>query len=471
MKKLLFLLSFILLFNLTEVTTSFAAENKWPDGPDVYAKSAVLIDADSGTILYDKKADTKRYPASITKIMTALLTIENTKMNDTVTFSKNSINSLQYGDANFGCQIGEKMSIKECLYALMLSSANEAATALGEHVGGSVDNFAKMMTERAKAAGAKNTNFVNCNGLHNKDHYVTAYDMAMITRDALKYDSFKKIVHSTTYTVKKNNKRKTNDQTLQRHKMVWLTSGYYYDGIIGGKTGYTDQAGNTLVTAAKRNGTTLICVVLKSNTFNVYEDTKKILDFGFDNFVNKNVSENDTRFTGEKNTYSLKSPFTDYEDNIYIDPESSVILPKNFKFNDLSSSVVFEKNGNSFAKVIYKYGDKTVGSANLIYEKNGKTDSESKTTKASTSLNNKINITTVSKKDSNKNTKKESTKNNKKVDNNNNKKTNNSATLKIIIMIILVFGALIGSTIFVKNKRKKLRHIRTSKRQRYYRDK
>ena len=463
MRKLLFLLSFILMFNLTLFVNVSAAESKWPSGPDIYAKSGIVIDADSGTVLYDKKSDTKRYPASITKIITALLTIENCKMNDTVTFSKNAITSLQYGDANFGCQIGEKMTVKECLYALMLSSANEVATALGEHVGGTEENFAKMMTERAKKAGAKNTNFVNCNGLHNKEHYVTAYDMAMIMKDALKYDSFKKIINSTTYTVKKNNKRKTNDQTLQRHKMVWLTSGYYYDGIIGGKTGYTDEAGNTLVTAAKRNGTTLISVVLKSNTFNVYEDTKKLLDFGFDNFENKNVSENDTRFVQNTNSSNLKSPFTDYEDNIYIDPNSSVVLPKNFKFKDLKSQVVFEKEKNSFAKVVYKYGDKEVGTARLIYEKNGKvqTNKVSKKTNETPTLIAPTAVNKANKKQANKET---------KVTTSKTKNSNTSAIVKIIVMIIIVILAVVVCSILVRNKRKKLKHIRKSKRQRYYRD-
>ena len=176
------------------------------------------------------------------------------------------------------------MTVKDCLYALMLQSANEVATALGEHIAGSTKKFAEMMNKRAKEAGALNTHFANANGLHDPNHYVTAYDMAMITRAASKYSVFNDIVNTTTYTIKHNNKRKTDATAIQRHKMVWPTSGYYYDGIIGGKTGFTDQSGTTLVTYAKRNGMTLIAVVLHSNGTNVYKDTKELLDYGFNNF-------------------------------------------------------------------------------------------------------------------------------------------------------------------------------------------
>ena len=260
--------------NVAPVTVNAATKTNWPKGPSIYGQTGVLIEASTGTVLYDKKCNKKMYPASITKIMTALLTIENCKMDETVTFSDATIHSIQYGDANMGCSVGEKMTVKDCLYALMLQSANEVATALGEHIAGSTEKFAEMMNKRAKEAGALNTHFANANGLHDPNHYVTAYDMAMITRAASKYSVFNDIVNTTTYTIKHNNKRKTDATAIQRHKMVWPTSGYYYDGIIGGKTGFTDQSGTTLVTYAKRNGMTLIAVVLHSNGTNVYKDTK-----------------------------------------------------------------------------------------------------------------------------------------------------------------------------------------------------
>ncbi len=181
MKKILsyalvFLVTLSFVFSGNTASVQGAKDAKgWPKEPDVFAQTAVLIDASTGAVLYDKKCHKKMYPASITKIMTALLTIENCNLNDKVTFSENAVNGLNYyEDANIGCQIGEEMSVKDCLYALMLSSANEVATALGEHVGGDVNKFAEMMNQRAKDAGATDTHFANANGLHDKNHYVTA---------------------------------------------------------------------------------------------------------------------------------------------------------------------------------------------------------------------------------------------------------------------------------------------------------
>lgn len=374
MKKIL---SYILIFSMsltsvlcctdTDVKAAKKKEITWPAASSIYAESAVLIEASTGTILYEKKCNQKMYPASITKIMTALLTIENCSLDETVTFSENAVNSLSYDDANIGCQVGEQMTVKECLYALMLSSANEVATALGEHIAGSTAKFAEMMNVRAKEAGAKNTNFVNANGLHDTNHYITAYDMAMITRAASEYPLFNEIVNSTTYTIKKNNKRKESFTSYQRHKMVWPTSGYYYDGIIGGKTGFTDQSGTTLVTYAKRNGMTLISVVLKSNSVNVYYDTAILLDYGFDNFNLVSISETDSRFSENSGT-ALKSPFCSNISSIYIDKESNVVIPKNSKFSQLTASFDFTNTEDSFATINYSFGNRTVGSAQLKYE-------------------------------------------------------------------------------------------------------
>lgn len=275
---------FILPSNMGSIQVSAAQKAKWPDAPSLIGKSAILIEASTGTVLYEKKANKKMYPASITKIMTALLTIENCDLNETIEYSEYAINSLEFEDANAGCQVGEKMTVKDALYALMLTSANEAATALGEHIAGSTQKFADMMNERAKQAGATGTHFKNANGLHDPDHYVTAYGMAMIMRDALKYQTFRDIINTVQYTIKKNNKRKEDFISVQRHKMVNPYSAFYYDGIIGGKTGFTDQSGTTLVTAAKRNGMTLITVVLNSNADNVYRDTTALMDYGFKNF-------------------------------------------------------------------------------------------------------------------------------------------------------------------------------------------
>ncbi len=356
------------LFPCSYINAASKSNFSWPSDPSVYAKSAVLIDASSGQILYSKKGNKQMYPASITKIMTALLTIENCDLDDMVTFSENAVYSLDYDDANFGCQVGEQLSVRDCLYILMLASANEVATALAEHISGSVSEFANLMNERAVQAGAKNTHFSNANGLHADDHYVTSYDMAMIMRDAVSYPLFNEIINTTSYHISKNNKRTKSANAIQRHKMVWPTSGYYYDGIVGGKTGYTDQAGNTLVTYAARGDVSLIAVVMGSDSTHVYLDTSTLLDYGFDNFKVANISEEDTRFLDETSSFPLLSPFCDTSQTISIDPDASFLMPKNANFSDLDSTVSFEKSGDYFASITYSYLGHTLGGAGLSYE-------------------------------------------------------------------------------------------------------
>lgn len=344
----------------------------WPDGyVATKAKSSCLIDYDTGTVLYEAGAHKKRFPASITKILTALLTIENCDMSETVTYSKNALSCIKDGAANIGAKKGEQMSVKDALYGMMLHSGNECATALGEHMFGSEKAFAQKLNERAKQAGAKDSHFVNGNGLHNDNHYVTAYDMAMIMRAALKYPLFREVLGTTQYTIQKNNKRKHRFFATMRHKMIWEGGPYYYKGIIGGKTGFTDQAKNTLVTAAERHGLTLIAVVLKSDTANVYTDTKKLFNYGFRNFKSINIAKNDNRFNGENN-YSLTSPFIKKTGTLQLDPTATAVIPKGANYSNLKITTTFNAARGVFSKMSYNYGNRTVGRATLTYHKSTK---------------------------------------------------------------------------------------------------
>lgn len=400
------------------------------------------------------------YPASITKIMTALLTIENCKLDETVVFSKNAINGLEYGDANAGCQIGEKLSVKDCLYALMLTSANEVATALGEHIAGSTKEFAEMMNERAKKAGATGVHFANANGLHDPNHYVTAYGMAMIMRDALKYQTFRDIINTSEYTIKKNNKRKENFNSYQRHKMVRRYSGFYYDGIIGGKTGFTNQSGTTLVTSAERNGMTLITVVLNSNGNNVYYDTKALLDYGFDNFHKVNVAQNDSRF---KNTESvtLKSPFCNDNSSISIDDSACVVIPKKAKFADLTSEISFGISNDKFATITYKYGSKSVGTAGIKYTNTvADTPNESSTTSVAESGTTNLSSESVQ------STTALDTENKTAAANSDNSKKSNFKVPKVLLPIIIGIVIVVILILIIVMQHRRLNKIRANKRNR-----
>lgn len=435
------------------LTNTYGATVSLPKAPDIVGECAILIEPNTGTVLYEKDPNKKMYPASITKIMTALLTLEHCDMNETVVYSKKNIESLTAEDSNIQCKVGEKMKVKDCLYALMLSSANEAATALAEHISGNTEEFAKLMNARAKKAGAKNTHFANPNGLHNENHYVTAYDMAMIMKDAIKYPAFLDIIHSTTYTIPANNKRTEPFTSYQRHMMIYPTSQYYDADVIGGKTGYTDQAGKTLVTYAKRGDVSLISVVLKSNGDVVFEDTKKLLDYGFDNFTYVNVSENDTKFNSDSSN-TLVSPFSKTNASISVDKDASILLPNGVKFDDLDTEVNYKLTDSSFATITYRYNGMVLGSVPLRYTNNTiktKNSTSEKSTEQVTFVSNSDETTTVSKKSS-------SSSNTK-----NSSSGFSFGTILIIIFIIVVVGGGVGAIVI---HQKKVNEIRNAKRHR-----
>lgn len=456
-------------FNSSFGTTAVYAEKKsdWPSPPSLYGESAILIEASTGTILYEKKCRKKMYPASITKIMTALLAIENCDLDEMVVYSKNAVNSLQYEDANAGCQIGEKMSVKDCLYALMLTSANETATALAEHIAGSVKKFADMMNERAALAGAEGVHFTNANGLHDPNHYVTAFGMAMIMKAALCHRTFRDVINTSEYTIKKNNKRKEPFHSYQRHKMVRQYSGYYYDGIIGGKTGFTDQSGTTLVTSAERNGMTLITVVLNSNGNHVYNDTAALLDYGFNNFKMINVSENDNRFSDDTEL-NFKSPFTSEHSSICIDKDAAIPIPKKVKFSKLSSEISFDLKDDGFANITYKYGSKILGSANIKYTSTDLSSKETTNTSLETASEESSEDTaTQNSPDSAENitTSLSTTNKSTSLTDSNTKKTTFKMP-KILLPIVFGFIIVIIISVIIVLQRRRLNKIRAMKRHR-----
>jgi D-alanyl-D-alanine carboxypeptidase len=316
-----------------------------------------------------------------------------------------------------------------------------------------------MMNERAKEAGATDTHFANANGLYDSNHYVTAYDMAMITRAASQYSLFNEIVNTTSYTVGKNNKRTESATAYQRHKMVWPTSGYYYEGIIGGKTGYTDESGTTLVTYAERDGMTLIAVVLKSNGANVYTDTKTLLDYGFDNFNLVNVSQNDTRFSEEK-ICSLPSPFSNSTDSIYIDKDANIVIPKKTDFSKVTSAFSFESSDDSFATITYSFAGRSVGTASLKYESNSieNTETENAETKNAETVVSDTQQTTLA---ANTSSASETESTSSKTD-----KKSTIKLLKFLIPAFIVIVVIIIIIILITLQRRKLNRIRTMKRQR-----
>ena len=267
-----------------------ADETTANDTLSLAAETAVLIDAASGEILYDKDADKKMYPASITKLMTILLALENGKLTDEITFSHDAVYNIEPGSAHIAILEGETLTLEQVLRAIILRSANEASNGVAEYVDGSVEAFAKHMTERAKELGCTNTNFVNANGLFDENHYTTAHDMALIARELLKHEEYRSMMSETDYEIPPTNLQTETRYLHGQHQMLNPNSIYYYKDAIGGKTGYTVEAGNTLVTYAERDGLMLIAVVMKCNGAEHYTDTAALFDYGFANYASVKIA-------------------------------------------------------------------------------------------------------------------------------------------------------------------------------------
>lgn len=250
-------------------------------GPDVCADGYCVLDWETGEVIISKNKDEKLYPASITKVLTALVVVENVDdLDETITFSKYAIESLSVRSSTLNptAQIGEQMTVRQALYGMLLVSANECATALAEYTGGSEKNFAEMMNKRAKEIGATNSHFVNAHGLHDKQHYTTPYDIALIFSEVLRNETVSEILQTTTYTIPATNKSDARNLQIG-HGM--LNGKESYEGVFAGKTGRTEQAGRTLLTACEREGHTLISSLMKSEDYKFYLDQKIIFDYAF----------------------------------------------------------------------------------------------------------------------------------------------------------------------------------------------
>ncbi len=256
-------------------------------GVEIASQAAVLMDAETGQILYQKNMHERYYPASITKIMTALLALENAEVTEEVTCSDYAVLSLPVGTSHIALTGGEKLPLDEALYALMLPSANDAANVIAEHIAGSIVSFVEMMNTRARELGAKNTTFVNAHGLSDDGHMTTAYDMALITRAAIGTEGFLNYFTAKRHTMPATNKQpETRTWNSQHNMLTTSTAKYFYEYAVGGKLGWTTKSLNTVVTLGEKDGRRLICVIMRSqNSVDKYGDTKRLLEYGFNEFT------------------------------------------------------------------------------------------------------------------------------------------------------------------------------------------
>ncbi|MFT5874625.1 MAG: D-alanyl-D-alanine carboxypeptidase (penicillin-binding protein 5/6) [Clostridium sp.] len=283
MKRLItiILTSFFLLFNMTPAVKALVTPPVASSPPVASADSVVLIDATTGKILYEKNKDSAYPPASTTKIMTILLVLEKCNLNDVVTVSKNA--EIADGSKIYLFE-GEKISVKELLYGLILASANDCAVALAEHISGSIEEFSKLMNEKAKTLGCENTHFVNPNGLYDVNHKTSAYDLSLIMMELTKHDEYKEIATTSSYIMAPTNKSTAKRPLWNGNRLIQKGDPYYYPDCVGGKTGYTIQSKHSFIAVATRNGQKLIVALVHDSVKTFFADSRKLLDYGFDNF-------------------------------------------------------------------------------------------------------------------------------------------------------------------------------------------
>jgi len=357
--------------------TGIADTYHWPTGPQISAEGAILIEAETGAVLFEKNATERFYPASTTKLMTALLALENAALGETVTVSHNAVYDIDVGSSRIWVDVGEELSMQDSLYALMLPSANDLAYAIAEHVSGTMPAFAELMNTRAAELGCVNTHFMNPHGLDEDEHYTCPADLAKITRPLLKNSTFVKISGSRNYEIKPTNLCKDSRWVLNTHLMIRGTQPY--EGIIAGKTGHTDLAGANLVTCARRGTMTLIAVIMKApDDTALYNDTAALLNYGFDNFTTYSVAEEQLA-TGSDVPPLFHSEDTVQKTNRDIISTDSgvVVLPFSAALSDtrktvsLSQLSSFAEGKNTIGTVTYTYGSRVIGFAHIVYDNEG----------------------------------------------------------------------------------------------------
>ena len=340
--------------------------DNWPVGPAISAESAILMDANTGVILYAKNIHKKSYPASTTKILTCLIAMERGNLDDMVTFSHEAVFSLPPRSSNMGMDEGEALTLEQCLYGILVGSANEVANAVGEHISGSIDGFVADMNKRAEELGCTDSHFMNTNGLPDDDHYTTVYDLALISSAFFQNEMLCKIDNTARYHFEPTATQPDDFILKNKHQMI--TGEIAYEGVVGGKTGYTDAARQTLVTCVERNGMKLICVVFKEESPTQFTDTVELFDYGFNNFQVMNISENEDKYQIEPSDFlrTGNDIFGSSKPILSIDSDSYVIIPNTITFHDLDSDIDYSiSDENRIAQIRYSYHDTYVGSAYL----------------------------------------------------------------------------------------------------------
>ena len=356
-KKLILVLALFLVVVLQNIIV-FA-----DDDLDVDAKAAIIVETNTGRIIYEKNSTEENYPASVTKVLTAIIVIEKCHFDDIATASETAIESVPEGYVTAPLSIGEEMRIEDLLYALMLKSANDAAYVLAEHVGGSIEGFAEIMNQKAEEIGCKDTHFINPNGIHDDKHYTTAYDMYLISNYAMKNEEFVKIVSTYEYTLPATNKYEDEDRVMKNtNSFVNPDSSYYNKNVRGIKTGTTTQAGNCLIADVARDGLEFITVLFGADDSNGrFYETEKMINYSYDNYTLTKVhSKGDIINTIEvpKATEETKSLNLVISDEITVMNNKKITVDKIIPEIKLNEDIVAPiKSGDELGTIKYKVDD------------------------------------------------------------------------------------------------------------------
>ncbi len=352
---LIFILLVLIIFNFNFVYSENIE-------PTITASSAILIDNRTNKILFSKNENEKMYPASTTKILTAILTLEHCNLDDVVTASYDAVMSIPDGYSTANIEIGENLTVEQLLQMLLVHSANDAANVLAEYVGGSIDSFISMMNTKLNELQLENSHFTNAYGKHDENHYTTAYDLARLLQYCLKNETFRKLVGSASCAIPATNKS-SNRLYTSTNELLIPNSKNYYQYLTAGKTGYTSQAKECLVSSAYKDNLELICVILGSS--NRFGETKQLHEYGFSNYMIKNIANQNDIATqieignGTKNTRnldllmkeSIPALIKNEEQNSTFSPE--IILNDNISApiveNQVLGKVKYEINGIEYS--------------------------------------------------------------------------------------------------------------------------
>ena len=343
----------------------------WPDGPIIGAEAAILMDADSGQILYAKNIDEHLYPASTTKIMTCVVAMEHTSMNDIVSVNQSAIDANDWDGSNMALKAGEKLTIDDLLHGILITSANEACNAVAEYVSGDMDSYVELMNQKAAELGCNNTHFVTTNGLHDTDHYTCARDLALIAREFFGYETLCHISTMKYYDIPATADHERHE--LYSKNQLYEGRPYEYEYLVGSKTGYTGDSRQCLVSCAEKDGRRLICVIMKEESPYQFEDTINLFEYGFGNFSEYNINTNSTKYEINNEPFFTSGTdiFGETDGFITVDNASTVLLPAGTDIETLESLISFEEDDDTyFAYINYYFNGYYIGRSGIRFKDN-----------------------------------------------------------------------------------------------------